>query len=815
MWEKNKILKFLSFKSITDKVTKSVEIDNEERSRRRLFSVFLIFLIAFLIIYGISHIRNNRPEFGIPNLIIAFVMIIMLLRLHKQKNAVVLYRILAFFALAQLVYWTINGLAEGYSSVWLVAFPPFVYFLLGKKEGSIWVIAVSTLFIIMFLDLIPFLTVYQYPISYIVRLLSAFSMVVLFTYYYETMREVYKEGMESDRNKLLEERNHITIAKNEAEKFNALLKKEMRERRIAQEEIRIHRDNLENIISARTEEIHKKNRALRNALDKLEKTNSDLQISTDNLAVSENRYRLLADHLTDLIWSTDMTLRFLYMSPSVKKMYGYSVEEGLSLPVNQWCTPESYTKTMQVFMEQLEIESSKNADPDRSVIIELEQIKKDGTIFPVEIKVSFLRDENKNPIGTVGITRDITDRVKAHKEKENIQSQLSQAQKMEAIGTLVGGLAHDFNNVLGGIIGSFDLLKLYLDKENLINREEIESYISLGMESSKRSIDLIKQLLTLSKKHDLSLTTVDINKSLKHILVLCKNSFSKNISLDFQISEGNLYILAEAVQIEQVLLNLCINAAHAMTIMRGDNEAQGGILSVNGNEIISDGTLLKKHSECAAYLKWVCVRIKDTGIGIQPDIAERIFEPFYSTKKQEEGTGLGLSISYSIVKQHRGFIDVESEPGKGSIFSIYLPAHESGTEDITARKKPAPFIKGSGTILIIDDEQFIVNVVRGILCDCGYQVLSSSNPDKGIAIFRESHAEISAVILDLSMPGRSGIEVFQEMKKIKPSVKAILTSGMLDDEMKNKAAGLGINYFLHKPFNGVELSSAIEEIING
>lgn len=415
--------------------------------------------------------------------------------------------------------------------------------------------------------------------------------------------------------------------------------------------------------------------------------------------------------------------------------------------------------------------------------------------------------------GCTGVGADITDRKLAEAERERIQAQLIQAQKMEALGTLAGGLAHDFNNMLGGIMGSLNLLELLLEKETLSQGETLHRYIETALESSRRAADMTKQLLTLSRKRDLQLAPVDINLSLKHVQKIAKSSFPKTVILDFRIGDTPLRIEADPTQIEQVLLNLCVNASHAMTIMRQEGEREGGTLTVHAEEIFSDRYFCALHPEAREDARYVKILVSDTGVGMDEKTIKHIFDPFYTTKKKDTGTGLGLSMAYSIIKQHRGFIHVYSEAGKGSGFSVYLPVLEKhdGTESDHAARKP--IIRGSGRILVIDDEKAILRIARGMLEQCGYDVELSENGEEAIALYAQRHGEIDAVILDQSMPGISGMEVFTRLREINPRVKVLLTSGLSDDESVNRALKKGINGFLQKPYSTDELSAKIKDIL--
>ncbi len=407
--------------------------------------------------------------------------------------------------------------------------------------------------------------------------------------------------------------------------------------------------------------------------------------------------------------------------------------------------------------------------------------------------------------------------LKSQIEKEKIQEQLTHSQKMEAVGTLAGGLAHDFNNLLGGIIGSFNLIDMLMTKEKLENRKEIEEYLNLGIEASKKSTLIIKQLLTLSRRQKITLVPVDINTSLRNVLSICQNSFAKSIVLDFRFVDIPIIVMADPVYIEQVILNLCINAAHAMTTMRGAHGVRGGTLTVVPDIAIPDEDLMKAEPETARASSWARIRVIDTGVGIPEENLARIFDPFFTTKKDEGGSGLGLAMSYGIIKQHGGFISVGSEVGKGSTLSVYIPltlgrdasaAEKAGPVTVSARAR-------SGHIMVVDDEAYIRDVVSGILTAYGWKVLAAGTPDQGLELFRDRQGEISAVLLDLSMPGRSGIELYGELSAIDPGVKVILCSGLIDDAVREGARAAGIQAILNKPFDAETLIRTIDRVLGG
>lgn len=770
------------------------DLSIEETDRRKLF-VFFVFILAFpLALFGALHIKNRIYADGIINFIMIFIFIILIIILNHQEHGKNIYRLATFFITLLLFYFLQTGLANGYSTLWILLSPPITFFLMGKKEGLFWTCIIGSLTVLVFFNPYSLFTDFSYTEQFISRHLFVYLTVFLVTYNYESVRQKFKYAMENEQLKLLSEKKKLAEAKEDAERANLLLQSEIKVRELAEQELRRQYQLQENIINERTLEI-KKNNA--------------------ELEAGEKRYRLMADNVDDIIWSTDMNLNFSFISPSVTRMSGYTVEEAMTFPYDRWCTPDSFKILIKTLKEEIKIEKSGKQNPGRHITLQMEHIKKDGTVFVVEIKASYLRDENGEAIGFVGITRDISDRIAMEQEKERMKEQLAQSQKMEALGTLVGGLAHEFNNFLGGIIGSFDLISNALKKEHLVKKDYIEKYLQVGMESSKRSAGLISQLLVLSKRHEIRLSPLNIKNSMNHIYELCSNSFPKSIKLDFRTADVPLVIMGDMVQIEQLLLNLCINASHAMTTMRPPGEKHGGTLTVTAEKIDPEHRENMADNDTSADTgSRIRIQVKDTGVGIEDDVKPRIFEPFYSTKNKKESTGLGLAISYYIINKHGGTVEVHSEQGKGSCFSIFLPAHD-GADKILMDENNMEIVHGSGTVLIIDDEPAILKIAEAFLVQCGYNVIAAGGADEGIEIFMKQHKVISAVLLDLSMPVKSGIEVLQELQRIDGEVKVIFSSGMLDPDSKFIVLKLGVKEIVNKPYMVSELSVKMKKAITG
>jgi PAS domain S-box-containing protein len=397
-------------------------------------------------------------------------------------------------------------------------------------------------------------------------------------------------------------------------------------------------------------------------------------------------------------------------------------------------------------------------------------------------------------------------------ELEKKDRQLVQAQKMETVGSLAGGLAHDFNNVLGGIVGTVSLLKYLLEKDKTISLEKIMSSVETIEKGACRAGNLVNQLLTLSRKKEPLFVSVDLNEALKDVMQICENTFDKSIKLGISYYDKKAMLWADATQIQQVVLNLCINASHAMTMMRKMDDPQGGTLSVSILNFYADQYFCASQPEAIEGNYWV-IKIKDTGVGIEPKFISRIFDPFYTTKTKTQGTGLGLAMVYNIVQQHRGFIDVDSHPGIGTTFSIYLPQLEDQKFHDTQPLVSEALTPGNGLILIVDDEESLRLTLKEILETCGYNVLLAEDGRQGLKIFSERCNEIKLILLDLAMPNMAGKESYIEMKKIFPAVKVLVISGFKRDQRVRDIMELGVSGFLSKPFTMAELSKKIAEVI--
>ncbi len=398
-------------------------------------------------------------------------------------------------------------------------------------------------------------------------------------------------------------------------------------------------------------------------------------------------------------------------------------------------------------------------------------------------------------------------------EKEKTEQSLRRAQQMELIGTMAGGLAHDFNNTLSGIIGTLSLIKFKIKNKILtdINDPEFVNYLGIIQNSADNASKIVKRLLALAEQQDAEFKNIDLLKSVDNVISVCRNTFEKSISIELDTNCGNACITGDSMQIEQVLLNIAVNGYHSMTIQRTDG-GTGGSLIIKLEKIFSDDKFCEKHpkAEKGSYFK---VSIIDSGIGMDQQTLEKIFTPFYTKKNKENGIGLGLSMVYSIVSKHNGFIEVSSEINKGSRFDLYFPECMYADNEVADIKDEA-VSSGEGTILIIDDEESIRHITGDILKECGYEVMLAKNGNEGIEIYKKHRKSIDLIIMDVIMPEKSGKETYIELKEIDKDVKVIVISGFKKDKKAEFLLEQGCMAFLQKPFSFHALADEVFNAMN-
>lgn len=401
--------------------------------------------------------------------------------------------------------------------------------------------------------------------------------------------------------------------------------------------------------------------------------------------------------------------------------------------------------------------------------------------------------------------KELAERKRAEEELRKSGEQLIWSQKMEGIGTLAAGIAHDFNNILGIISGYAYLLKQGLDNPEKLNPERLSTRVEAITQAVQRGAGLAKQLLTFARKTDVRFEPLDLNDSIEDLVKMLRATFPKTIEFPLQLDQHLPVISADRSQLHQALLNICINARDAMP--------DGGTLSISTEPIM--GARLRKRFPNVREEQYVCISIADSGIGMDESIRSRIFEPFFTTKEPGKGTGLGLAVVYGIVKNHHGFIDVESERGRGTKFLLYLPFPPSGIETLPVEAKGMGEVAGGNeTILVVEDEVDLREFVKMLLEGKGYRVLTANDGEDAVTVYARHRDEIALVLSDIGLPKLGGWEAYQEMKGLNPKVKAILASGYLEPSLRSEMVQAGVKEVIQKPYVPNEILGKIREVID-
>jgi len=515
--------------------------------------------------------------------------------------------------------------------------------------------------------------------------------------------------------------------------------------------------------------------------EQLERENNERRLVEESLRKSRERYRTLTNNLHVGIYRNTVGHegKFLEANPAILKMFGFqSRNEFLKINVSDlYQNPDERNAFNEKMLRRGFVRNE-----------ELNLKKKDGTYIICSLSAVAVKDEKGEVKYYDGVIEDIT-------KRKQLEAQFQQAQKMEAIGTLAGGIAHDFNNLLMIIQGNVSLMLFDLDSSHphYEHLENIENQLLRGS-------DLTSKLLGYARKGKYNFKLIDLNQIVRET----SDTFGrtrKEILIQQEFADDLFPIEADHGQIEQVLLNMFINAADAMP--------KGGQLILK--------TKNTTHANMTGKLyeikqgRYVLLSVADTGIGMDREVRDRIFEPFFTTKEMGKGTGLGLASVYGIVKSHGGYIEVESEQGLGTTFSIYLPASDkkiSKTKEISAKVED-----GNETILLVDDEKLVLDMGTKMLKKLGYTVFEAGDGETAIKIFKENYEDIDLVMLDMIMPGMGGGEVYDQIRKINSDVKVLLSSGYSVDGQATEILQRGCDGFIQKPFGLEDLSNKLKRIL--
>lgn len=522
---------------------------------------------------------------------------------------------------------------------------------------------------------------------------------------------------------------------------------------------------------------------------------TDEKMAERALQESEQRYRKLVESVTDYMYTVQVEngrAKETKHGPGCVAVTGYTSEEYDTDPY-LWYRM-IHEEDRHAAMEQAEKILSRAAPHS----LEHRIIHKDGSVRWVKNSPVPRCDESGLLIAFDGMVSDIT-------ERKRLENQLHQAQKMEAVGQLAGGIAHDFNNILSAILGYASLLQMKIEEG-----DPLRSYVDQIIASSHRAAHLTHSILAFSRKQIINLRPVDLNEIIARVEKLLVRIIGEDIELKTGMNGADLLITADSGQIEQVLINLCTNARDVMP--------RGGFLMIETRLVECDELFVKAHP----YAKpgtYAMVSVSDTGIGMDNGTKEKIFEPFFTTKEVGKGTGLGLSIVYGIIKQHGGYINVYSEPGKGTTFKIYFPlihaecgvrnAELSRESEIQNLKSPT-----GETVLMAEDDAMVRAIAREVFEQFGYTVIEARNGEDAVKKFLANKDDVQLVVLDVLMPKKNGKEACDEIRKIRPDVKVIFTSGYTADILHKKGIiEEGVN-FLSKPISTNDLIRKVREVLD-
>jgi len=507
--------------------------------------------------------------------------------------------------------------------------------------------------------------------------------------------------------------------------------------------------------------------------------------------VSEARYRFLADNALDFISLHDTSGRYLYASPAANRMLGFRPEEMIGCGGEAFLPPEEQERMRKANRRLAAGEVS-------ALTIHHRFRRKNGGFTEVETVCSAVRGGGGSPSQILRISRDIT-------ERKVMETRLFESQKLETIGMLAGGVAHEFNNLLMGISGAVEILSLLL-----AGNDETAGYLATIDRMGSRAAELTRQLLAYAGQGRQSPDIVSINRIIREDTPVLKSTLPPSVEVRLELDEDAPTILADVLQIKQGIMSLCLNAAEAMP--------GGGVLTLrtrvekipSGGSSTREGTERTVGSDSAISqgMKLV-LEVSDTGSGMDAETVSRIFEPFYSTKFV--GRGMGLAAVRGIVESHDGWIRVTSEVGKGTTFSLTFPA-VVGESPVEERGETFPLC-GTGTILIADDEDDVRSMVRAMLESFGYRVLEARDGKEAVDLYREKRGEIDLVLLDMMMPRMTGEEAFAEIRSISPSSRAVLASGYDERGRIGEVVASGFSGFLRKPFRRRELGQMVSEAL--
>jgi two-component system cell cycle sensor histidine kinase/response regulator CckA len=488
----------------------------------------------------------------------------------------------------------------------------------------------------------------------------------------------------------------------------------------------------------------------------------------------------LLDKAQDAILVCDLNYQILYWNRSAERIYGWTAADAFGRHISDIL---SGGDRRQLEAAQVGLRTS---DEWKA---ELPHTIRSGEKLIVESRWTLVRDEKGEPDYFLITNTDIT-------EQKRTEEHLLRAQRMESIGTLAGGIAHDLNNILSPVLMAVDMLRLG------VNEQDSSRWLAMIKENAERGADLVRQVLTFARGMHGERVTVQLKHLIKEAVSVLRQTLPKSILLKSDIDTDLWTISADPTQVHQVLMNICINARDAML--------SGGTLTIKAENISIDENYARMNNEAGAG-NYVLITVSDTGVGMTDDVVKRIFDPFFTTKEIGKGTGLGLATTLTIVKSHGGFINVYSEPNKGTRFSVYLPSSEA-SRSTTPIKAADSLPRGSGqTILVVDDEENIRSIAKATLEQFGYKAITAVDGTDALAVYAGLRDEIALVLTDMAMPFMDGVALIRALRKMEPGLAIVAMTGLMNEKQAADLKALKVDAFLAKPYTADALLTTLAD----
>lgn len=515
-------------------------------------------------------------------------------------------------------------------------------------------------------------------------------------------------------------------------------------------------------------------------------TCASIDISDRKLAEEKIREQAaLLDVTTDAIFVRDLDNRVILWNKGAENLYGWLVQEAYGKKVVELLYDDEPPEEVEIALLTV-INQGKWQG-------ELPRVTKSGKKVLVSSRWSLVCQEDGTPKSILTVDTDIT-------EKKQLETQLFRAQRLESIGTLASGIAHDLNNILTPILAVSQLLPLKFP--NIYS--EHEHLLEILEDSARRGADLVKQVLSFARGVEGKRMTLQVKHLIREVVKIIKQTFPRSIEVCIDVAPDLWTVYGDSTQLHQVLMNLCVNARDAMP--------DGGSLTISAENLLIDENYARMNLD-AKVGPYTVVTVADTGVGIPREIVERIFEPFFTTKELGKGTGLGLSTVIGIVKSHGGFVNVYSEVGRGTQFKVYLPAAQGIQIESTPQLEP--LAGKEELILVVDDEPAIQEITRALLETHNYKTLVASDGIEAIALYAQNRDKISAVLMDIMLPSLDGLTAIRTLQKINPSVKIVATSGLASSSKLAQASTTNLSGFISKPYTVKELLLTLQKVLNG